>query len=199
LIGLGAYAIGVLTAGMPPLVSATLIVAYLIFINGALHLDGVADTADGIFSFRDRERMLEIMKDSRLGSMGAVAIVMVLLAKFAGAASLENPLYLLLVPAYGRFSIIFGFYFFKYAREEGTAKAFFGNFPPSIFYQGIPLVAITLFMGFKVFLVVNLVFLVYTIIISGRYRSKIGGITGDMLGAMCEVGEAVIFLAVACL
>jgi len=199
LVGIGAYFIGALTSELPPSVSAICVVAYLVLINGALHLDGLADTADGIFSFRSRERMLEIMKDSRLGSMGAVAIVMVLASKYLGAYDLKNPLYLILIPAYGRFSMLFGFYFFKYARDEGTAKVFFGDFPKTIFLQGLLPVLFTLYLGFNIFLTVNLVFLLYIIIISNLYKSKIGGITGDMLGAMCEVCEAVMFLVVVCL
>ena len=67
----------------PPLVAAAVLVVALMSFSGCLHLDGLSDTADGFFSCRSRERMLEIMKDSHAGPMGLIAVVGVLLLKFA--------------------------------------------------------------------------------------------------------------------
>ena len=68
--------------------AAAVLVIVLLSFSGGLHLDGLADTADGFFSSRSRERILEIMKDSHIGAMGVIAIVCVLLVKFAALASL---------------------------------------------------------------------------------------------------------------
>ncbi|MCD8554340.1 adenosylcobinamide-GDP ribazoletransferase [Seleniivibrio sp.] len=186
-------------AYLPQTAMAVITVLYLVLITGALHLDGLADTADGIFSFRDREKMLEIMKDSRIGTMGAVAIVMTLIVKAFSAYSISNPLYLLVIPAYSRFSMVFGFYMFKYARETGTAAAFFGNFSPLVFAQGILLLCISYFFGAYQFAIFNIAFLIFVYLITRLYKSRIGGITGDMLGAMCESSEAFLFLVAVCL
>ncbi len=72
----------------PPMVAAAVLVVVLLSFSGGLHLDGLADTADGFLSSRPRERILEIMKDSHIGAMGVIAIVCVLLLKFAALASL---------------------------------------------------------------------------------------------------------------
>ncbi len=82
--GLVAVLGGMLTAlGLPPTVAAALTLCGWIALTGALHLDGLMDTADGIFSHRSRERMLEIMKDSRVGAMGVIACVLLLLIKWS--------------------------------------------------------------------------------------------------------------------
>ena len=79
-------------------------VILLAILTGAFHLDGLGDTADGLFSHRPRERILEIMKDSRIGVMGVVAVVSVLAVKWAGISGLgaNRTALLILVPAYAR-------------------------------------------------------------------------------------------------
>ncbi len=184
---------------VPGQAMSVIIVLYMVFITGALHLDGLADTADGLFSFRSREQMLEIMKDSRIGTMGAVAIVMVLITKTSCIYAVSNPLWLLIIPAYARFSMVFGVYMFKYAREEGTAKSFFGNYSPAVFIQGLIPMGLSVLLGAVSFAVLNISFIIFILLISKLYRSRIGGITGDMLGAMCESCEALLLILAVCL
>lgn len=188
-----------LSAYLPSQATTMLIVLFLVLITGALHLDGLADTADGLFSFRSRERMLEIMRDSRIGTMGAVAVVMVLLIKSFTVYAISNPLFLLLIPAYARYSMVFGVYMFEYARDEGTAKSFFGGYSPFVFAQGLILMAISYFTGVLAFAVLNIGFIIYIFVITQFYRKRIGGITGDMLGAMCESCEAFMLILAVCL
>lgn len=109
-------------------------VLFLVAITGAFHLDGVGDTADGIFSHRSREKALLIMKDSRTGMMGLVAVVCTLAVKFAGIYSVKvycsgttAMLFFLIIPAYARASIIFGIKYLKYGRESGTGYDFFSR------------------------------------------------------------------------
>ncbi|MCK7507856.1 MAG: adenosylcobinamide-GDP ribazoletransferase [Desulfobacterales bacterium] len=93
----------------PVTAAAVLDVVLLAVLTGAFHLDGLGDTADGLFSHRPRERMLEIMKDSRIGAMGVVAVVPVLAVKWAGISGLSatpRRLLLILVPAYARCGIL---------------------------------------------------------------------------------------------
>ncbi len=96
-------------------VAALLDLLFLVAVTGAFHLDGLGDTADGIFSHRSRERALEIMKDSRTGMMGLVAVVCGLAVKLAGIWSVKTTgtpvqviLLLFIVPAYSRASMIVG-------------------------------------------------------------------------------------------
>ncbi len=177
-------------------------VIFLIVITGAFHLDGLADTADGLFSHRPRERMLEIMKDSRIGAMGVVALFTVLSLKWAGAAGLKETgmsrtLALVLVPTYSRSALLFGIRFLPYGRAEGTGKGHFDKPLPAkdFIWTLIPL-GLSLFLGFRG-MILNAAFTMTVPCILYYYRKKMGCVTGDMLGAMVEAGEAILFLALA--
>jgi adenosylcobinamide-GDP ribazoletransferase len=182
----------------PPFVAAVLDVALLAGITGAFHLDGLADTADGLYGHGDRAKSLAIMKDSRVGAMGLVAVVCVLLTKTAALGAIEHGRFLVLVivPAYARSAMIFGMRFLPYARgPEGTGSPFFETplSAPDFRYLAAP-VLLSLLLGWRG-LLMNLFFLAATAALIAWYRRKLGAITGDMLGAMTEIIEAVLFLA----
>ncbi len=175
-------------------------VAALALLTGALHLDGLGDTADGLFGHHDRPRALAIMKDSRVGAMGLVAVVLGLALKWAGIWGLDSyrGLCLLLVPAYARGAMIFAIRFLQYGRPEGgtghplfsaplTAASFLGMLLP----VGISFLAGTLAIR------LNLAFAVSTAAVILFYRRRIGCVTGDMLGAMVEATEVFLFLVLA--
>ena len=180
--------------------AAVLDVIFLVVITGAFHLDGLGDTADGIFSHRSRERALEIMKDSRLGTMGLVAIVCALAAKWGGLATIDHQRFitLLIIPAYARASVIFGIRYLKYGRPEGgTGTDFFkAPLPFSSFSWLLLPVFLSFFLGMKC-LVINAVFFGMVAGIIFFYKRLMNCVTGDMLGAMVEVTEAVLFLTMA--
>lgn len=186
-----------------PAVAALVDVLILIVVTGAFHLDGVGDAADGLFSHRPRERALEIMKDSRTGMMGVVAVVTVLALKFAGIYSVKGVwslpqtlLLLVIVPAYARASMIFGIKWMKYGRKNtGTGLDLFENplGKRDFAYALIPLF-LSLFLGYKGVLVLNLLFFGALGAILMFYKKKMNCITGDMLGAMTEVMETLLFL-----
>jgi adenosylcobinamide-GDP ribazoletransferase len=188
----------------PPLVVAIMDVVFLVLITGAFHLDGLGDAADGLFSHRPKERVLEIMKDSRTGMMGLVAIFCVLMLKIAGIYSLktgalpaQTMALLIFVPAYSRATMLFGIRFLDYGRKKtGTGLDLFEK-PIGLkdFFFVLILVVISLFLGYKG-LVLNLAFVISMIVILGFYKIQLNCITGDMLGAMSEVTEAILFLAV---
>ncbi|MBC2704675.1 adenosylcobinamide-GDP ribazoletransferase [Desulfobacula sp.] len=187
----------------PPLVVAVLDVIFLVVVTGAFHLDGLGDTADGLFSHRSREKVLEIMKDSRTGMMGLVAVFCILAVKIAGIYSVKTSgthfqtlALLLIVPAYSRSAMIFGIRFLDYGREKtGTGLDFFEKAIglKDFSFVLIPVI-ISLFLGYKG-LVLNLVFLGTLMLVLGFYKKKLNCITGDMLGALNEIMEAVLFLA----
>ena len=176
---------------------------FLVAVTGAFHLDGLGDTADGMFSHRGKERALEIMKDSRTGMMGLVAVVLGLAVKLAGIWSVKTVgspfdvlLIFLLVPAYARASMIFGIKYLNYGRKgPGTGKDLFDRplGAKDFLYCLIPLF-LSFFLGYKG-LVLNLGFCFGTIVILRFYRKHMNCITGDMLGAMTETMEAWLFLA----
>jgi len=188
------------TLAVPLPVAAALDVALLALITGALHLDGLADSADGLMGAHDRTRALAIMKDSRVGAMGVVVVAVVLIVKTAalGAVSHHRGLSLILVPAFARCAMMVAMTVMPYARAEGgTGQAFFH--PPA---RGVDLAAIALPVGLSLFLgwrcaVFLAVFAGVTSLVLYFYRRRLGGVTGDLIGALGEVMEAALWVALA--
>jgi adenosylcobinamide-GDP ribazoletransferase len=180
-------------------VVALLDVILLAAVTGAFHLDGLGDTADGLFGQRPRDKALAIMKDSRIGTMGLVAIVFGLALKWAGIAGLDanRSLFLVIVPAYARSGILFGIRFLEYGRPGGgTGMAFFKEKLKPAAFWGLALpVGLSLLLGWPAILI-NLYFIIIVSTILYYYKKRIDCITGDMLGAMIEVLEAGLFLIV---
>lgn len=183
-----------------PATAAVVIVVALAVISGALHLDGLADTADGLYGERTPDRALAIMKDSRIGAIGTVAILCCLAVKWAGLAGLDaqRSLWLLLIPGFARATVLVGIWWLPYGRPEGgTGRSFFQQ----------PL-RLRDFWGLLVLMVMAAVltgwgavwvaagFTLWVTAVLSYYRHKINRITGDMLGAMIETTEAVLFLLV---
>ncbi len=185
---------------LPAPAVAVLLVVLLAVLSGALHLDGLGDTADGLLGHRSREKALEIMKDSRIGVMALVAIVSCMGLKWAGLMSLEGGrnLLIILVPAYARASMLFGIRFMDYGRaDSGTGKPFFEQKPTWHVFAGfLPVVCLSALLGWTG-IWLNLIFALTTITLIAYYRRRLGCITGDMLGAMTEVNEAVLFFVMA--
>lgn len=135
-----AYALGNAMAG--PTVGVLLTIGANLFLTGGFHLDGLADTCDGIYSSRKRERMLEIMKDSRLGTNGACALLLVFLARYNGLLQLPAefiPWVILLMPLAAR-SCNPLLMLSDYARREGLGNLFIGK-------VSRPRVAISVILG----------------------------------------------------
>lgn len=175
--------------------TAAIIFAILtnICLTGAFHLDGLCDTADGIYSARDRERMLEIMKDSRLGTNGAIAMCFDLALKFLGLYYLPNPwLGILLMPVAGKMVQGILGYRAVYPRKKGI-----GLFVGTISFTG----TLLCYLLGAAFLVLGyqwrggICALILPLFIYG-FRcymiGKIGGITGDVMGAGSELAEILL-------
>jgi adenosylcobinamide-GDP ribazoletransferase len=190
---------------LPPLAASALLVCVLIAASRGLHLDGLADTADGLFSSRPREQMLVIMRDSRTGAMGVIAVAGVLVVKTALLASVTPGDHrwktLLLMPVAGRCAIVLTMAVFRYARPEGGLATVFAMagarrgllmlWPPVVLFaagwllagvQGVVIAAASVGVG----------------LLLGLYcLRRIGGYTGDTLGATNELVECVPALVAA--
>lgn len=184
----------------PPAVVALCDVLTLIVISGALHLDGLADTGDGLYGQRSATKILAIMKDSRIGAMGMVAVLCCLAAKWIAISSLEmnRSLWLLLVPAYARGAVPIAIRVLPYGRPDGgTGHDFFDPPLQATDYWALALiVAGSLAMGWDA-LKINAGFVLIVSAVLAWYRRKLGTITGDMLGALIEVTEAGLLLIAA--
>ena len=196
--------VAVLTGGwLPGTVRSTLLVTLSVFITGGLHCDGLMDSADGLFSGRSRERMLEIMKDSRVGSFGVIAIFLLLLWKWALLHDLPDSLLgpaLVSMLTFGRFAMILAILRFPYARPEGMGKAFAlyagsRSLGPALATLLALLVVFYLFLGSLVCGIATVAAATATLFAFwfGRWTTqKLGGMTGDTYGAVTELSELVV-------
>ncbi|MEW5908451.1 MAG: adenosylcobinamide-GDP ribazoletransferase [Thermodesulfobacteriota bacterium] len=180
-----------------PPVAALLDIVFLVVITASLHIDGLADTADGILGHRTRERALAIMKDSRIGAMGLICVLCTLSLKWAGISGIEKNrlLLLLLIPAYARGGILFAVKYLPYGRPEGGTGSFIFEKPsPHFFFAGLlPPVLLSAFLGWDA-VRLNLGFILILVALIIFYRKRMGCVTGDMLGAMIEITESMLFL-----
>lgn len=183
-----------------PFVAATLVVVVWGVLTGGLHLDGVSDTFDAVMSWRPRERKLEIMKDSRIGAMGAMALVAVLLLKvaFLSAAGEHWWQALLLAPMLGRWADIYGIVGFPPAREGGLGRTFQDYVRRNDFAISTIAISIAalLIAGPRGLVAAALVWLT-THIIARWWTRDLGGLTGDTYGALCEIAEVVVLATIA--
>jgi len=182
----------------PPMVSAAVLVIVLLAFSGALHMDGLSDSADGMLSSRPRERILEIMKDSHVGAMGVIAIICVMLVKFAALASIDPGriwAVAFVIPLAGRCAIVMQMALLRYVRPEGLGKVFCRKRPvvSAVLAAVVLAGACVCLFGLEGLLVAGCC-LAVTLALAGYFRQKIGGCTGDTFGAGCEIVEAVAAL-----
>lgn len=198
--GVAAACTSCLTPFFPPQVVAVAAIVLLAAASGCLHLDGLADSGDGLLSARSRERILEIMRDSRIGAMGVIALIVVLLGKYAALSSLDLsvlPVTLVAMPVAGRCAILLTMAFLPYAREgEGLGRLFYSSSTRLIALWALVFLAVVLgFGGERMVLAVLAAVFVTVLFFSLWCRSKIGGATGDTLGAVCELTEMMAAVA----
>jgi adenosylcobinamide-GDP ribazoletransferase len=173
-------------------------VLFLAIISGALHLDGLADSADGLFSHRPKERILEIMQDSRIGVMGTLAVIFCLLLKMSGLAGLNRPgyeIWLFVAPALARTSQVVGLVLMDYARADGgKSQLFFQKKKYHLLSLGIIPLTLPYWFSVETGLLVLFIFIAGNALMLWFFRRGIGGITGDTLGAQTELMEALILI-----
>ncbi len=196
---MAALAVG-LWSLFPPAVASVLLVTAMLAVSGGFHLDGLSDTADGFLSSRGKDRVLEIMKDSRIGAMGVIAIMGVVLLKVAAMASLADaqvPKAAFLMPVAGRCVLVIGINVLPGARVDGGLGSVFCQNRSLL--QALWALVVLFAAGWLVLrwtgLLATAAALVVIIAFSLRCYRKIGGATGDTLGATCELAETAIAIA----
>ncbi|MBK1635600.1 adenosylcobinamide-GDP ribazoletransferase [Rhodovulum adriaticum] len=201
-IGGGLAAVYALSALVfPPVVAALLAVAAGVRLTGALHEDGLADMADGLGGGATRERALEIMRDSRIGSYGAVTLGLVLALKVAALAGLGAAAAGALVGAHGlsRLSTLALSAALPYARAEG--KAVFASvglgpmgWPIALAGGAAALLVLMATAGIVAAVTALIAAVLVTLWLGRMMRRRLGGQTGDGLGAAQQLGETAILL-----
>lgn len=199
-IGLILAGISYVYAELPVPALAAILIALYYFMTGALHLDGLADTCDGFYGSRPKERILEIMRDSHIGAMGVTGIFLVLLLKFAFLASMRGALLggaLILMTVFSRWALVALCFMSDYARKDGKARGFIEHASKRSFVTGAIFTLLVFFIiaglkgviAFMLSFVGIFLFMLYS-------KKKIGGMTGDTLGAACELSEILVLLSV---
>jgi adenosylcobinamide-GDP ribazoletransferase len=177
---------------------ALVVLVYLVLITGCLHEDGLADTADGLGGGKTREQILAIFRDSRIGSYGATALVLSLLARYLLLASLpleHFAAYLISSQVLCRWSALPLSYFLAPAREQdgqGARIAKLTSLPSLMFGSGFgfAVVAIALRRSAAAPVLVAVI----TVLLSGRfYARELGGVTGDCFGATSQLTEIAVY------
>ena len=186
--------------GFAPLATNIILVVTLIILTGGMHLDGLADTADAFLSGKKKEEMLEIMRDSHIGVMGVLSLISIILLKIGLLSSVSvivKPAALILMCILSRWSSVMAMYLFPYARQEGKAKLFIQGLNLKIFIVSLIVVLIFSFAVWGIKGLLALVIIADCTYLIGKIISrKLGGITGDTLGATIELMEIATLLTV---
>ncbi len=182
-------------------VTSIMLVTVLAVLTGGLHLDGVADTADALFSGKDRNEKLRIMKDSRIGAMGAAATALTVLMKAALVASIPGAIVvptLILFPAAGRCGQLLPALIYRYARGEVSTGSFITNLSLGIVLPAVFLTTVIAAGLLQLTGICGLTVVFVAATVAGKFvAAKLGGMTGDTLGAVNE-GCEIVFLGAIC-
>ena len=182
---------------LPPMVVPAVVLAGMTIVTGALHLDGLADSADGIFGGHTPEQRLAIMRDSRIGTFAVVAVVLTLLLTYAALLSLHNwALFgsLLTVPALGRMAMVVAVAASPSARPEGLGRQY-----RTYLQRGSVATATVLACGIAllVFGITGLALVLAALLTAlagaGFAVRRLGGLTGDVYGAIGVLTEVILF------
>lgn len=202
--GVAAAAMVGLDSILAPLPASTIVVLILVAASAGLHIDGLSDSADGLFSARSRERALEIMKDSHVGAMGVVTVVGVLLLKVALLSSIEGSArwqMVLVAPVAGRCALLIVMAAFPYARAEGGLATVFRSGPRSsallLTWGVVAALAVGWLLGSYRGLMAAGCSLAVALLVGWYVYRRVGGYTGDTLGATSELVEILPFFVAA--
>jgi adenosylcobinamide-GDP ribazoletransferase len=180
------------------LLRSALILTLWVGITGALHLDGLADSADALVGgFGDKNKTLAIMKDPNCGPVGVVVLILILLLKFSVLFSLseQNLVLLLLAPAIARTTILWSFLNIPYVRQGGLGQSFSDFIAYKKTAQWLVVYALLLLFflnGLGLVLLLATVITLY--LLKSIQVARIEGMTGDTLGAQVEIIEVIILI-----
>jgi adenosylcobinamide-GDP ribazoletransferase len=186
---------------LPPGVINALLIVVLVILTGAMHLDGFADTCDGIAGHKTVEERWQVMRDSRTGAFGVVGLVVLLLVKYASLNNIPSHLItavLIFMPVVSRWAMVYAIFVYPYARPEGLGTVYKKN---TRWLQLTIATAVTLalaaaliplfwYLGFIMIFGVWMV----TTLLALYLKHKFAGLTGDTYGAINEIAEATALL-----
>lgn len=183
---------------LPLQVLSVIITAGWVMVTGGMHIDGFADTMDGLFCGGSRDKKLSVMKDSRIGAYGTMGVVLLLLFKVSLLGVLSQRLMipaLILAPTLSRWIITYAIIKFPYARESGLGKAFSMDKSPWHFvFSSVCAIGIAIILAKSQGIVISLILFAASYIFIKYIMGQLGGHTGDTYGALNEVCEVIVLL-----
>jgi adenosylcobinamide-GDP ribazoletransferase len=188
---------------LPPSVVNILLVILMALLSGGLHLDGLADTLDGIAGHRTPEQRLEIMRDSRVGGFGALGLALFLIAEYVTLNSLPGewiPRTLVLSAVLSRWAMVTAIYVYPYARPVGLGKAFKDavNWQQFVAATLVALVLAVVLYRIAGLVIIAGVWLVLNLA-AVYLKRQLRGLTGDTYGAINEISVLNVFLLISML
>lgn len=189
---------------LPLEISVLLSMVATILLTGAFHEDGLADAADGLGGGYEREQVLTIMVDSRIGSYGAIALVMALVLKYQSLSYVSAailPMVMVAGHALSRYMAVLVMFTQSYVKSTGKSKPIATQLSiPSLIFASVfgllaPLILLIPYLGLKYLAILLPVFIVW-LWFSLKLKKRIGGYTGDCLGAMQQITEITFYLGI---
>ncbi|MDD7363727.1 MAG: adenosylcobinamide-GDP ribazoletransferase [Peptoniphilus sp.] len=179
-----------------PILSAFLSLAVMYALSGAIHLDGLMDTADGFLAGKDTERTIEIMHDSKIGTYAVVSVLFVLLGNYSVFASVPmGAVEVGILFASARMGILTVIHFFPAIKASTLGTLFKRRAVKRVYgLQWVLLVALILILRDARFLVFPGVSIVFAVLFGRHALKKIGGVSGDIFGAVMELEQWILLL-----
>lgn len=199
LIGLFVAVLDYALAFLPLGPRSVLTCAALAFVSGGLHLDGLADTADGLLSGQPRDAALRIMRDPQSGPMGVAAVAFVVVLKVAILMSLPGSgrfTVICFIPIAGRVALTMTMAFFSYARDNGTARPMAKQRRSFGWGAAGFLLAVGLILRGWRGTLEGIAVIGFVVLFGVYLKRRLDGYTGDTLGAVCELAEVIAGLTV---
>lgn len=189
---------------LPASLVDVIVIISLVGLAGAFHLDGFADTVDGLAGGKDREKTLAIMRDSRIGSFAVVGLALLLMLKISALASVPAEVKnssLLIMPVLGRWSTVQLASFFNYSRSGAGTAFVFTRFATKKEYGISTVITAAILAGLFHLKGLAVFFIIAALtFVSGLFfKRRIGGVTGDIMGAACELSEVIALLLICAL
>ncbi len=189
---------------LPASVVNALVIVTLVLLTGAMHLDGFADTCDGMAGHKPAEERWAVMHDSRNGAFGVVGIVLLLLVKYISLSNIPAQYMtaaLVFMPVVSRWAMVYAIFAFRYARPEGFGKAYkeATRWPQFTIATIFTLVMVFFIMFIWLGIIGIITFLgivVCTTLIALHFRRKLAGQTGDTYGAINESSEVIALILI---
>jgi len=183
---------------LPTAMANALLLVAMVVLSGAIHLDGLADTCDGIAGHKTAEERWRVMRDSRAGAFGIIGVVLLLLVKYVSLnnipqASLMTTLILMSVVS--RWTMTYAIFVFPYARASGLGKTFKqGTTWPRFTMATLITIAVAAILARLTGLAIIFVIWVITTVMATYFKSKFTGLTGDNYGAINELSEVSVLV-----